>query len=243
MADTMLSRIFPYGAPEVQSFYRSAMARGVLLSMLLHVAISSVLIPVLLSISADAIASVRIERRIINCFLPKLPDIQFVASSQKLRLQSIGIPVAMPNIENDTYDFTIPIEVAAWNSEIAEIAEADMAASEEKQSNEITPLVADEGESSHVCSFEEAPKIVKSVVPVYPELAKRAGLEGTVHIRVWLDKEGRVREALVQKSSAEIFNEPALAAARQMVFTPAVQGNQPVAVWLSIPIKFRLKAQ
>jgi outer membrane biosynthesis protein TonB len=37
-----------------------------------------------------------------------------------------------------------------------------------------------------------------------------------------------------------LFNEVAVAAAMQWVFTPAVMNNGPVAVWVSIPFKFKL---
>jgi len=45
---------------------------------------------------------------------------------------------------------------------------------------------------------------------------------------------------LIQKSDAEIFNEPALEAAKQFIFTPAYMNNGPVAVWVSVPFKFKL---
>jgi len=44
----------------------------------------------------------------------------------------------------------------------------------------------------------------------------------------------------VLKSDAEIFNEPAVEAAKQWLFTPAYMNNGPVAVWVSIPFRFKL---
>jgi TonB family protein len=59
-------------------------------------------------------------------------------------------------------------------------------------------------------------------------------------VKVWVDKEGKVRKAVVLKSDAEIFNQAATDAAQQWVFTPAVMQKGPVAVWVSIPFRFRL---
>jgi len=44
------------------------------------------------------------------------------------------------------------------------------------------------------------------------------------------------------KSDAELFNQPAIDAAMKWKFTPAIMNNGPVAVWVSIPFKFRLNA-
>jgi protein TonB len=92
-------------------------------------------------------------------------------------------------------------------------------------------------------AFEYAPKVVKQVQPRYPDLATRAGLEGTVWVQIWVDKEGKPKKALVQKSDAEIFNQPATEAAMGWIFTPAMMKNGPVSVWVSIPFRFKLQGK
>ena len=64
----------------------------------------------------------------------------------------------------------------------------------------------------------------------------RAGLEGKVWVKIWVDKEGRPKQVVILKSDAEIFNEPAVEAAKQWVFTPAYMNNGPVAVWVSYSV-------
>ena len=100
--------------------------------------------------------------------------------------------------------------------------------------------IEDEGPPPDFVPVEKTPVVVKTVEPKYPELAMRAGLEGRVWVKIWVDKEGKPRQAVVLKSDAEIFNEPAVEAAMQFVFTPAYMNNGPVAVWVSIPFKFKL---
>ena len=67
-----------------------------------------------------------------------------------------------------------------------------------------------------------------------------AGLKGTVWVKIWVDKEGKPRQVTVLKSTWEIFEESALEAARQLLFTPAYMNSGPVDVWVSIPFRFRI---
>ncbi len=89
--------------------------------------------------------------------------------------------------------------------------------------------------------FEAPPAVIQQEPPQYPELARRAGLEGTVFIKVWVDKNGAPRRILIQKSDAEIFNQAAFDAAEQLRFSPAKINFKPVAVWVAMPFKFKLR--
>jgi TonB family protein len=91
--------------------------------------------------------------------------------------------------------------------------------------------------------YEKAPEAVKQVQPKYPDLATRACLEGTVWVKIWIDKAGKPKKAVAVKSEAEIFNQPATEAAMQWVFTPALMKNGPVSVWVSIPFRFKLRGK
>ena len=92
-------------------------------------------------------------------------------------------------------------------------------------------------------AVQEEPKIIKKIEPVYPELARQAGVEGKVVLAILVDKEGKVREVKVAKSSgANVgFEDEAVNAAKQWIFKPAIQNNKPVAVWTYQPVIFRLK--
>jgi periplasmic protein TonB len=87
---------------------------------------------------------------------------------------------------------------------------------------------------------EKMPQVVVSVPPVYPDLAKRAGVEGTVYVKILVNKEGKAIKAVVIKSDSEVFNQPATDAAMKFVFTPAIQHKSPVTVWVVVPFKFKL---
>lgn len=89
-------------------------------------------------------------------------------------------------------------------------------------------------------AVEKPPVPVRIVQPEYPDLAKRAGVEGMVVVRALVDKEGKVKRAIVITKDTDFFNDVAVAAARQWVFTPAMMNSGPVMVWVSIPFRFRL---
>ena len=110
--------------------------------------------------------------------------------------------------------------------------------------NPCTPGVAfnpeDESAPPDFRAVEKQPVAIKSVSPVYPEIARRAGIEGTAWVRIWVGKDGLAKKAEVMKSDADLFNQPSIDAALEWVFTPAVMNNGPVSLWVAIPFRFRL---
>jgi TonB family protein len=88
--------------------------------------------------------------------------------------------------------------------------------------------------------YDHAPLPIDQVTPKYPELALRAGLEGTVWVKMWVDESGKVVKASVTKSDAEIFNQAAQDAAMKWTFRPALMKGKQVAVWVSVPFRFKI---
>jgi TonB family protein len=135
-----------------------------------------------------------------------------------------------------------PDEVFPTQAELrARVAPTDASAGTGSGEGPIVIPPSEEEAPPEWVQTEELPHVVKRVVPVYPELALRAGLTGRVFVKVWVDKEGRVRKALAMGEGNEIFHQPAVDAAMQFVFTPAIMNGRPVSVWVSIPFAFTLK--
>lgn len=76
---------------------------------------------------------------------------------------------------------------------------------------------------------------------VYPEIARRAGIEGKVTIRVLVSKTGKPKRSIIESSDSELLNSSATTAVMTTTFTPAILANQPIDCWVSIPIIFRMK--
>ena len=76
---------------------------------------------------------------------------------------------------------------------------------------------------------------------VYPEIAKRAGVEGKVYVLAFVDEHGTVADAKIIKGIGAGCDEAALNAVIQTKFKPGKQRGVPVKVQVSIPIIFRLQ--
>lgn len=76
---------------------------------------------------------------------------------------------------------------------------------------------------------------------VYPEIAKRAGVEGKVYVLAFVDESGHVRDAKIIKGIGAGCDEAALDAVLQTKFKPGKQRGVPVKVQVSIPIVFKLQ--
>jgi protein TonB len=63
--------------------------------------------------------------------------------------------------------------------------------------------------------YDKAPEPIEQVKPKYPDLATKAGMEGTVWVKLWVDESGIVARAEVARSDAEIFNQAALDAGKE----------------------------
>lgn len=89
-------------------------------------------------------------------------------------------------------------------------------------------------------AFEQAPDLVSMDDPLYPDIAREAGVEGTVLVRVLVGDDGFVKDMFVIQS-IPMLDEAAAEAAWTAVFKPALQKDRPVAVWMVIPINFNLR--
>ena len=88
-------------------------------------------------------------------------------------------------------------------------------------------------------AVDEEPVRLRIDPPVYPDVARSAGVEGTVLVRVLVDKEGKVKDVIVLEPIA-LLEDAAIRCARTAVFRPAISQGRPVEVWVVMPITFKL---
>jgi protein TonB len=80
------------------------------------------------------------------------------------------------------------------------------------------------------------------VRPGYPAVARRAGAEGTTVLRVHVRADGTIDDVQVSRSAGHAaLDEAAAAAVARWRFEPARSGSEAVAVWVLIPVEFRLQ--
>jgi protein TonB len=76
----------------------------------------------------------------------------------------------------------------------------------------------------------------------YPSMLREAGISGTVGVYFFVDAQGAVTNAQVQRSSGyPQFDQIALEVAQQGEFTPAMNRDKPVGVWIVLPVEFKTR--
>ncbi|NIN70803.1 MAG: TonB family protein [Gemmatimonadetes bacterium] len=75
----------------------------------------------------------------------------------------------------------------------------------------------------------------------YPKILQDAGIGGTVFVWVFIDTNGRVQNAQVQRGSGNAaLNAAALEAVYEFEFTPALNMDKLVEVWVAFPVTFHV---
>lgn len=74
----------------------------------------------------------------------------------------------------------------------------------------------------------------------YPEIAKRAGIQGKVFVKAILDTDGSVIGTEVLKGIGGGCDEAAVKAISETRFTPALKEGTPVKTDITIPVMFKL---
>ncbi|ULQ58869.1 energy transducer TonB [Brucepastera parasyntrophica] len=77
---------------------------------------------------------------------------------------------------------------------------------------------------------------------VYPPIALRSGIEGTVYLELFVDRDGNIRDIKILKETPENrgFGEAAVNAFRGVKGKPAESNGQPVAVRYRYPVRFKI---
>ncbi len=136
----------------------------------------------------------------------------------------------------------VQVEVAeAGEGEEEETEEVDIEPTTEFDEFEVPPPPKTE-ETFQFYEVSEPPKLVSYVQPEYPEMARKAGIEGRVIVQVIVDENGNVvpGSARIIMSTNEIFNQAAIAAAYKCKFKPGKMGDRNVRVYMNIPFTFKL---
>jgi protein TonB len=85
------------------------------------------------------------------------------------------------------------------------------------------------------------PEVERALVREYPPILRDAGIGGTVEVWLYINTEGTVENAKVNKGSGySQMDDAALKVGQTMKFTPAFNRDLKVPVWVSIPVTFRI---
>ena len=169
---------------------------------------------------------------------PEMPEVPVEAPSQPV----IGIPEPVDDAEVSA-EMTIATQTEMSQSiapVIQDIEEENIIIEAPEEENIVIEDDALPTPDEFV-AFEIEPKPITPISPEYPELARKAGIEGTVWVKILIDKQGNVRDAQILRGIGAGLDEAAIKALRSTKYTPAIQNNQPVAVWVAQRIIFNLR--
>jgi len=124
--------------------------------------------------------------------------------------------------------YFITLRVARWTGEPAPGGLATAGAA-----GGVVPAVLKTGEKV------KPPKLLKTVNPVYPEIARQAGVEGVVILEATADVQGRVAAVKILRS-IPLLDQAAIDAVRQWVYEPVVVDGTPREASFTITVKFAL---
>ncbi len=85
-------------------------------------------------------------------------------------------------------------------------------------------------------------EVQRALVRFYPPLLRDAGIGGAVLVWFFIDETGKVQKYQIKESSGhKSLDEAALKVADIMQFSPALNRDKRVPVWVALPIDFRAK--
>lgn len=90
-----------------------------------------------------------------------------------------------------------------------------------------------------VMDYDQGPKLLKMVRPVYPQDAFVKKIEGTVLLEILIDSTGRVTRVRII-NSIPALDQAAIETVKQWVFSPAIKRGHPVPTTANAPVTFRI---
>lgn len=143
-----------------------------------------------------------------------------------------------------------PVPVEVPNDEIIEDVDIDISADLDLGGQlsmpPPPPAQEEDPEEDFFVVVEDMPELIGGLAELqsnirYPEMARRAGIEGRVYVQFIVNEQGNVENPQVIRGIGGGCDEEAVRAVSQAKFRPGMQRGRPVRVQYSLPIFFRLQ--
>jgi len=167
---------------------------------------------------------------------PKAPQVNVAeAVAKAVKPPSIGVPEPVPDEMAQSTTIATTAEMSEF---LAPITMEDLGIEAGD------PFVVDldvkvEPKPDEFVAVEEEPVRISIDPPVYPDVAREAGVEGTVQVRALVGTDGKVKDCVILEGQA-MLNDAAVACAKTAIFRPALLQHRPVEVWVIIPVTFKI---
>lgn len=190
---------------------------------------------------AILIIAFRLDMTVDDSFKVTLVEQEVVQMEEILQTEQIEKPPPPPRPP-------VPVEVP--NDEVLEDDELDLDVfldlDEAVDLPPPPPAVEEEPEPEIFVIVEEPPQLIGGLSGLqasikYPEIAKKAGVEGRVFVQFIVDENGNVTDAVVTRGIGAGCDEEAIKGILMAKFTPGKQRGKAVKVKMSLPVTFKLK--
>ena len=231
-----LYEFMPYGAPELMEVAKRYMFRATWIAIGSIVSVFVLMFVANLIIAAQQKAIPVVQMQVSDLAAP--PPLTQDAPPPQVEVApavappAAAIPVPVPDAE-------APPEQTIMSQEELQTSTPGVAEEGNGQQIVVAPSEEELPKFGDYVYVEELPEAVTRVQPTYPDLAREAGVDGTVQLQALVGKDGKVKDVRIMKS-IPMLDAAAEAAVRQWVFKPALSNNKPVAVWVGVPVKFSL---
>jgi len=182
----------------------------------------------------------------------KMQAIQSVQLAQlKSELTDVTVyqkakPQLTAQFDNKLMDASSPYQQLSYQQEINELSAYNkLYQASNAQSSALNQTREEQKFASHdvfaVPSLEA--KLLKSISPVYPSLAKRRGIEMEVKVNFTIDRSGKVKDIIFTQQSKLVYFKSAIRSAiRKWRFSPATKNNQTIESKMTKIFSFSLQA-
>lgn len=251
-----------YGAPELKKIYQKFLSRGLIFAIVAHLIVIGAYVLVNYMNARANENKKKTEQRIINISEleappstsddeppppPKIEELKVAPPKDLTALQPE--PVAKEKAQEQTIKTQQELEDIKSSSSTGDSGKFNYTGNikvEEKKVEEKIEKVEKKEEKTVYQSFEveKAPECVNlSQVRAsmkYPEVAREAGIEGRVTVKVLVGPDGNVIK-VGSVNGPDVFTSEVQDKAMNLQFTPGLQNGKPVKVWVTVPFNFKLK--
>ena len=140
-----------------------------------------------------------------------------------------------------------PVPVEVPNDEIIEDIDINIDADLSLDGPLTLPPPPEEPEEDFFVVVEKMPELIGGLAELqrgiqYPEMARKAGIEGRVFVQFIVNERGEVENPRVIRGIGGGCDEEALKAIQNAKFIPGLQRGRPVRVQYNLPIVFKLQS-
>lgn len=170
-----------------------------------------------------------IDDQVANTVQEKVtpPKIQQVKSFDVIQIVEKQIEI------NNEYD---PIDTDIDETDVIQLVDIE---TEPEDSGEIIYIAVEEFPAYPGGDLALSKWLAKEIK--YPRDAIEFGIQGTVYVKFVVSKKGTIENVSVLKGVDPILDEEAIRVVKAIKgFSPGKQSGQPVSVWFTLPIKFKL---